>query len=213
LAKIARFTDPDTLIIDPIIALHELLPPSTIHPTPLLLINSDQDAFNAGVMIIRVDPASVAILSQALAVEAQRVDYGGQSEMSDQFLLSRVITSHSEIRDRVWEIPMMWFNAYFLDNEEGGDWGKQDGVWTPKMQIHLVAGNKIGANVKKYTGLEQEVYDGVEDEARRKGLWMEGMDMGEAMQATEKSQLVRIAAAAWWSEARVGLPDMRFSEV
>ncbi|OCF77427.1 hypothetical protein I204_01415 [Kwoniella mangroviensis CBS 8886] len=54
--------DVDTIISNPSIPIHFLLPPPTLDPPPMFLGNQDHNGFNAGVLIFRIHPHILKLL-------------------------------------------------------------------------------------------------------------------------------------------------------
>ncbi|WWC91830.1 uncharacterized protein L201_006777 [Kwoniella dendrophila CBS 6074] len=103
-------TDIDTVISNPAIPIHSLLPPSSLSPEPLFLGNQDHNGFNAGVMIFKIDPIILSLLEAVI----EGFETSSESDLSsnDHSLLSRAINDNPKISKHFYEIPQNWFNAY-----------------------------------------------------------------------------------------------------
>ena len=194
----ASATDSDTLITDPRIAIHDMLPPRQLDPQPWFIGNQDQGGFNAGVTIIRVCPETVQIMGHALAF-APLQDRG----VGDQGLLALTFQSRPDYAAHFYQIPMRWYNMYpgsqFDPGGEHEHFGKQRGTYTPEMQIHLVAGNKNFITADKYVTQAEQVYADAAELARTKGVQGHGLDLdGQQEKARE-------AAERWWKEVKSGI--------
>ncbi|WVF72890.1 hypothetical protein IAT40_007708 [Kwoniella sp. CBS 6097] len=85
-------TDADSLISDPAVPLHLLLPPDSVTPTPLVLGTQDHNGFNAGAMLYRID---------------------------NRVLFAQYLVENPDFAKHFYEIPRLWINAYwFADTEE-----------------------------------------------------------------------------------------------
>ncbi|RXK40509.1 hypothetical protein M231_02161 [Tremella mesenterica] len=125
-------TDADTLIYNPSIPLHHLLPPSHLTPTPWILGNQDSNGFNDGVVLYRVCRDIIDMLIAALSWEAEERSKG--ESPSDQYSLAHVI-------------------------EWGGGLDKRDTIIIPEVESFLLEWMKSGKHVKDLlwnTGVDKE---------------------------------------------------------
>jgi hypothetical protein len=128
-ADACRMTDIDTVIVNPTIPIHHLLPPSTFEPPPLMIGNQDKAGFNAGSVLYHLEPALLDLIEFSFDVVRQHLEY--HSFPSDQYVIHRALLDHSELGERFYEIPQFWTNPY------------EDYKNFNVLQYHLVCGLKF----------------------------------------------------------------------
>lgn len=133
-ADLIRYCDADTIVSDPSIGLHHLLPPDTLNPQPLMIAGQDHNGLSAGAFGVRVMSETAEFLESVLAPNS--VEDGH----SDQHHLGRALRSPegASFAGAFYEIPRMWVNAYFLDNDATYAINEEGDGWYPVWQVHLV---------------------------------------------------------------------------
>lgn len=199
-----RWTDADTLIVNPVVAIHDLLPPSTLSPPPIILANQDSNGFNDGVTFFRVSHRLVTFLSQVLVISHDLTTLwhkgtGGEGPPSDQRALSLSILANPDIQEGFYEIPMRWMNAYTLPGKENH--------WSPHGQVHLVETRKYDRDF----GELSKVADGVYEEAQKRA-WGKGQE-GNGLGLMPEAYKVKHAAEEWWKDAKSGIEGMVFNSI
>ena len=187
-------------------AIHDLLPPTTLDPPPLILANQDLNGFNDGVTLSRVSHQLVSFLSQVIVASHSltsqwHLGTGGEGPPSDQRAISLVILGDNDFREGFYEIPMTWLNAYTIPIETEETIENDD----LQGQVHLVNREKYDWEFEGIIGLADEVYRRAQERA-----WTEGRE-GNGLDLMEKREKVREAATAWWSHAKNGIEAMVFS--
>ncbi|WRT70119.1 uncharacterized protein IL334_007113 [Kwoniella shivajii] len=126
-------TDIDTLISNPSIPIHHLLPSPTLplSPEPLFLASQDHNGLNAGVLIFRVDSLILDILQWTIDEFESTPDRGDGWSPSDQTLLSRALSEGLPQRGRelaeengVKAHGLNLLNDYQMTKELGKQWWK-----------------------------------------------------------------------------------------
>ncbi|RSH89304.1 hypothetical protein EHS25_002416 [Saitozyma podzolica] len=212
-------TDADSLILNPSIPLHALLPPpfsppsphaftpAPLEPPPLILGNQDGNGFNAGVVMFRVDPRLAAFIMSMLAHESELATLH-KSHPSDQYLFGYTIQleENKDVADAFYEIPMMWINEYWLDNDEGSQ--RLDGVgWTPQLQVHLCNGRWWWSTPdwrEKIVGHANALYE----EANLLGQG----NIRSGLESMEDGQKTEYAVRRWWRKGNSGIKQITFTE-
>ena len=191
-------TDADTLIVNPEIAIHDLLPsPDALDPPPLILGNQDFNGFNAGVIIFRVSKDLVDFLVRTLAAEIELVDIAGGSELSDQTLLNHAFQTFHDVAARFYEIPYRWLNAYHQEFDESAN-AKEPG---PLLQLHLVSDSKYVVDYVRHLRHAEEVYM----EAARLD-----QNVTKGLQTMAKRKRVTEFAEEYWRDAKGGVEGVRW---
>ena len=205
--------DVDTIILDPGVAVHDLLPPETIQPYPIFLGHKDKVmGFNAGVMTMRVCPELVEFLSDALLIhrhfyipEKEGTSHRGIPTDQDSLALSLQRDKH--FAELFYEIPRRWLSTYTVEGE--GDWaedllGFAEDDYQPRLQMHLAGNLKNGErDLESMRDMDDKVY------ARAQGL-AEALDRpGNGLDLLpEKQKNIEAAAFFWVKLAKPGYDDM-----
>ncbi|WWC64718.1 uncharacterized protein I303_107329 [Kwoniella dejecticola CBS 10117] len=191
-------TDVDTIVSNPAIPLHVLLPPATEdtseRPEPLFLITQDHNGFNAGVMLLRVHPTILSLLETVLREFEQILN--GPTEgwnTNDQVLIARILTENPHYAKHVYEMPKNWFNSYF---------SKDDRV---QLQVHLVNHFKKKYRFTPIIAENFEILKQAKDLAEKAGYPnRHGLDLLDYHRDAE------IAGQNWWKDAKGGIENIRF---
>ena len=217
LIDVDRWTDADTLIVNPLVAIHDLLPPSTLSPPPLILANQDSGGFNDGVTLFRVNHRLATFLSQVISLSHEMTSLwhlgtGGEGPPSDQRAIAITLLANRDLCAGFYEIPQSWLNAYDLDAQEG--------EFELRAQVHLVNERKYGKGaeeaVERASEMAERVYEGAQRLAVRSGEsgGREERDQGEnGLGLMDEVGRVREEAERWWSTAVGGVEGMVFSGV
>lgn len=192
-------TDADTLILDPGIALHDLLPPRDLSPSPTILVNQDYNGFNAGVIFFRICHHSITILNRVLATETELVDVEGGQAISDQQLFALVIQKYQDIQDHLYEIPRLWVNAYWGDL----NWDGEELVW----QVHLVNWTKRNKDWERILRVAARVYRLAEDLAIQAGHPEQN-----GLSLLPSAARAREDAKRWWAVAKNGIEGFKWCD-
>ncbi|OCF42242.1 hypothetical protein I317_03977 [Kwoniella heveanensis CBS 569] len=128
-------TDSDSLISDPAVPLHLLLPSESKSPAPLILGTQDHNGFNSGVMLFRIDIRVLDYINMVIerfhASDVAPSDKPKDWVPSDQVLLAQILVDDPDLAQHFYEIPRFWINAYWIADTE---WDPS----TPQLQVHLV---------------------------------------------------------------------------
>ena len=195
-----RWTDADTIIANPAVPLHALLPTPSLRPVPLILGNQDHNGFNNGAMFLHVEPLLIQLLDDILALEAKLLVPWRHSP-SDQRLMGMVLQENNVMGSRFFEIPQQWTNAYSLDRCQEST--------TTCLQIHLVAHLKRRMPYVKILEAADEVYMAAQAlaDSNRTVAASNGLELMEAgVQA-------KVEARRWWEQARSGIQDIVFNDI
>ncbi|WVW86284.1 hypothetical protein I302_108326 [Kwoniella bestiolae CBS 10118] len=196
-------TDVDTIISNPSIPIHLLLPPTSVHPQPLFLGNQDHNGFNAGVLILKVHPTILKLLEWVIMQFEDSLNTLKQGEIprNDQVLLSTALnTEELGYAEGFYEIPMERFNAYFLR------------VGEVQMQVHFV--NRLKYRYR-FTPVVEENF-GILREAQRQLSRIQEDERGSmgisahGLELIGEYELARKTGEEYWRGAKNGIEGMRF---
>ena len=234
-----RTTDADSIIFNPLVPLHLLLPPheavlaqsqtgsaqpkvSETPPAPLILAAQDFNGFNAGVMMFHLAPDDpdllLSVLGEVLAHRALAFDEEGVWH-SDQACWGRVLRAHPEVAERFWEVPQIWWNAYYPDlsdedksiveqrNEAHREWREDDPGWTPTVQIHLPGGYKYSEPWREVFEFSRRVHEDLERQALARNT-----TVGEVARSVGTFGRTEDVARAFWTDATVGINGMAWND-
>ncbi|WVQ81413.1 hypothetical protein IAT38_003537 [Cryptococcus sp. DSM 104549] len=190
------FTDIDTVISNPAIPLHLLLPPSNLTPEPHILGNQDHNGLNAGVLLLRASPLILELVEWCLLTFESTPDKGDGWAPSDQILLGRRLLDDPELASHFYEIPQRWLNAYFLEPED--EWAP------PQLQVHFVNRLKFKYAFMPVVKALSEVLVRGREAAERAGKGGTGLELLPDVEKAER------AGREWWAQAKSGVKDMRF---
>lgn len=197
-AELGRYTDADTIVSDPSIALHLLLPPEDRTPEPLLLGSQDHNGFNAGVFLIRVHPTMLEFLEDLIS------DTLLPGKLSDQHYMGLRLRTQQKYSDHFYEIPKQWLNAYWL-NELGTK------PWKPMLHVHLVNWLSDSVSwrpmVRQAIRIAKEAKGAYSREYNVRGSVQNsifGFELLPQYENTKKS------SEKWWKQAVNGIRKMRF---
>ncbi|WVQ64923.1 uncharacterized protein L199_003093 [Kwoniella botswanensis] len=217
-------TDADTVICNPSIPLHHLIP-SAVHrliPEPLFLGIRDFNGFNNGNMIFRVNRRIIAFLSNALSIEESRaqkimsgnkdVDPKGRIRdnfASDQESLSIALLSpeNQDVQRGFYEMPCDWFNFY-------PEQFKDDYTHPPEermiLQVHYPNFRKWTYPLQPIVSHAENIYNTAVGNALNAGLVNSHSEGLELMDWYEKSKMV---ADDWWRTAKSGIDGIEFTTI
>lgn len=181
------WSDADTVIVDPAIPAHVLLPP---HPGAMFSAGQDHNGMNAGVMLLRVHATSVRALRTVIELYEAHPDPGRRS---DQPFWGVMLRSDPELASHFYEMPKNWLNAYWLSEVDNG----------PVLQIHHVNWLKevpFGPAIRHAVSVAKEA----RPRAVAKGESGNGFELMPQWRQAEE------AAREWWAGHGGGIGNMRF---
>ncbi|WVR00083.1 hypothetical protein IAU59_007225 [Kwoniella sp. CBS 9459] len=205
-------TDADSLISDPAVPLHLLLPPAeTVTPTPLILGSQDHNGFNSGVMLFRVDTRVLGYIDSVIetfhAFNEPPPDKAKGWVPSDQVLLAQELVENAELAQHFYQIPRLWINAYWIADAE---WDPS----TPQLQVHLVNHLKRRVPFAPIVRHNLAILEAA-NEARARSRADEGdMELvhgyGHGLDLLPQWDSTAEAGSNFWQDARAGIEDMRW---
>jgi galactosyl transferase GMA12/MNN10 family len=109
------YFDADTIIMNKEIPLDIFEPPSDYDHINYIAAR-DWNGLNAGVLLLRVHPWSVQLLSRTMTYKHYHPDESYVFE--EQTILARLTENDEEFRKQAIYMPRPWFNAYFYGMHE-----------------------------------------------------------------------------------------------
>lgn len=193
-----RYADADTIVADPSVAVHQLLPPPGLSPEPLLLGSQDHNGLNAGVLLMRVAPASLRFLEDLIS------DTKRPGGLSDQHYTGWRLRTDPAVSDHFYEIPKHWLNAYWLSEVTAQP-------WRPAMHVHLVnwLSDKVPWRpaVRHATRIARDARKAYADAYNVRGAVR---DSAMGFELLPQYKLAAESAHKWWAQAVGGVRKMRF---
>lgn len=152
LTILARWFDGDSVIMNPEIPWTIFLPPSDLHDYHILG-TQDNNGFNAGMLILRVDLWTVRALSQVLALSVLQPSVG--LPFYDQSALDWVFQIPANQEHFIFQ-PRHWWNRYFFTGD-----GDQPG----EMLLHFAGiGAQSGGGSQEKSGVMRKYLERAETE-------------------------------------------------
>jgi hypothetical protein len=109
------YFDADTIVMNKEIPLHIFEPPSDYQHINYIAAR-DWNGLNAGVLILRVHPWTVTLLTRTMAYKHYHPDESYVFE--EQTILARLTENDPEFHNEAIYMPRPWFNAYFYGMHE-----------------------------------------------------------------------------------------------
>ncbi|WOO77304.1 uncharacterized protein LOC62_01G000893 [Vanrija pseudolonga] len=181
------WSDADTVIVDPAIPAHLLLPPQA---EAMLSAAQDHNGMNAGVMLLRVHETSVRALRTVIELYEAHPDPG---KRSDQPFWGVMLRSNPDLAAHFYKMPKNWLNAYWLDEVDEG----------PVLQIHHV-------NWLKEVPFTPAIRPAVAVAKEARGRARERGESGNGFELMPQWRDAQEAAREWWVSTGGGIDNMRF---
>ncbi|WVQ84068.1 hypothetical protein IAT38_006213 [Cryptococcus sp. DSM 104549] len=185
----------DSIITNPRIPLHELLPqpPSSGSPLPLILASSVTN----GTLVYKVDPKTLVLLYDVFA-EQRNVHSGGFRAALSQVLGERGDGElDSVVEGQTWApMPVEWFDSVSLPSSTHSDTPPSSEPYTPQLALRI-GDSPSRARLRKVLASGEKVYADAE-KLEIETLKFHG-HAGEPMTSVEAA-VVREAADAWWGK-------------
>ncbi|WWD03770.1 hypothetical protein V865_001826 [Kwoniella europaea PYCC6329] len=192
-------TDIDTIISNPSIPIHFLLPPPTLDPPPMFLGNQDHNGFNAGVLIFRIHPHTLTLLQWVINEFEKSLERLKEGELprNDQVLLSTALNQPELGYSKgFYKIPKNWFNAYFL------------GQGDVQLQVHLV--NRLEYEYRFTPVIEENFRKLREAQELLRRSGKNGDGHGRGLDLMYDYELAWRTGEEYWKDAKNGIENMKF---
>ncbi|KAL1413583.1 oligosaccharyl transferase subunit ost3/OST6 [Vanrija albida] len=176
------WSDADTVIADPAVPAHALVPP---HRGAMYCAAQDHNGMNAGVMLLRVHVTTVRAVRTVIRLFESRA----RGAHTDQSAWGLMLRSDPGLAAGFYEMPKHWLNAYWLEDMADG----------PVLQIHHVNWLK---ELPFAPAIRHAV--GVAREARARG------GGGNGLHLMPQWRVAQDAAKEWWAKTPGGIASMRF---
>ncbi|BEI84437.1 hypothetical protein CcaverHIS002_0410410 [Cutaneotrichosporon cavernicola] len=129
------YSDADSIVSDPAVPLHVLLPPPSLNAH--FAFGVDPNGINAGVFAIRVSPLALEFVETVLDWS----DTNTSPLISDQHWIGLTLRRNETFANAFIEMHRSWMNAYVIDDVGAGTsspYGDKKESWAPQWQVHLV---------------------------------------------------------------------------
>lgn len=180
------YADADTIVYDPSVALHQLLPPDDLSPRPLILGSQDHNGFDNGAFLIRVTAFTLDLVKKTIAEGLAMQN----STISEQHFFGEVLR-RPKVARHFFEIPQRWLNAYFP--REG-----------PQLHVHLVDRLKKKHSFRPLVQHSRTVYRLAAALARTQG------DRGSGLASLPQYGQTSAHAREWWGGVVGGVASVKF---
>jgi hypothetical protein len=184
------YADATTLVSNPAVPVHALLPPADLTPAPYVLGAQTDAGFTAAVLLIRVTPAVLGMVSATISAgKAER-----QPAVSDQHYLSNTLRANATFAQHFYEMPQAWLHA------EDGAAAAHAEAWVPRL--HVAVQQQSFRPVAQATAA-------IYREAQRLAAEA-GQAVGSGLDLMPEQGWTAAQARDWWGAARGGIHGMRF---
>lgn len=213
----SRLTDVDTLIVDPSVPLHLLLPNSTLYstlsPAPFIIGTQDYLGFNNGIITYRVSHRTVTFLSRVLAIEYHIIEPDSSippqpilddSPPFDQRATGLALKNYRDAAEGFYLIPQEWFSGY--DDPVHGPPAEDLPEGGVRMGIHFAGPVGKAKKWEECVALEEAVWSEAADAARELSVGGTGIELLPGVERVKK------AGEDWWRDARNGIDGLVFNE-
>jgi hypothetical protein len=210
--------DVDTIVIDPAVAIHDILPPpGRYHPDPMILGEVDSNGFCDGIIFYRVSHRLATFFIRILTLEYNVVEpdssvnpqtWYSDYPPQDQRAMSWTMLNYRDIQERFLRIPNTWFGSYHPIIPSLVQGLGEDGVESPdavRGQLHLAGSRKHNWPWEEVLHMEEDGYRAAAEMAREGGVQGNGLDL---MSVVQKLQL---EVAEWWSKTEPGIEGIQYT--
>ncbi|GMK56841.1 hypothetical protein CspeluHIS016_0306810 [Cutaneotrichosporon spelunceum] len=213
------YSDADSIVTDPAVPLHALLPPPSLDAH--FLFGVDPNGVNAGVFAIRISPLALEFVQTVLDL----AETNSNPVITDQHWVGVTLRRNEKFANAFAEMPRSWMNAYILDDVGAGTTsisGNDRAAWTPQWQVHLVNHFKRKYSWRPLVERALKVYElgvaaaggKVESEGGSVSQAGEGRKKKEnrpvGLDKLNQARWAQEVANQWWAEPRIGIMGINF---
>lgn len=193
----SRYCETDSIVRDPSVAVHHLLPPTSLSPTPRILGSEDHISFDSGVMLFRVDQETKDFVDQVISGSVTETP--SVSCLSVQHRIHALLRANAELAEYFYQIPNWWLNS----NEIHERCSRHRGPWSPRLH-ERVQRKSIYRPLKHASLVARTAMSNFGRSGKR------GQTDRPPVQRLEECKWTRDHAYSHWVQASAGIRGMRF---